>query len=678
MGGATRAVIDFETRGTVDLKSTGVWPYAEHADTAAYWLCYTLGAKPAQAWRPGMPPPSDLLAHVAAGGVVVAHGAQFEWGVWNLNIRGVHGCNWPELKTEQLDDTMARALVMALPASLEGASEVLGLAHKKDMAGSRLMKQMMRPSPAALKRGEIVWFDDEARRERLRLYCVADVEATRELDRILPPLSPLERRVWEWDQRVNQRGVAVDVATARHAHAVVQHVMAEANARVIALTGGAVPAVTNHKALLAWLQSRGVDVDNTQAETIVRLLESAHPDDVREVLEIRRDAGKASVAKLPALLAQTASDGRAHGLLMYSGAGRTRRWAGRGAQPQNLPRPEYKQKQIEQIIALLHTLPPADAATAIGMLYGHPVTVLSSCLRSMFAAAAGRELTASDLANIEGRVAAWIAGEAWKLQAFRDFDAGVGPDLYKVAYARTFGGRPEDVGDDSDERQMGKVQELFLQYEGGEGAFAQGAAAYGFDILHQGDPPRPGRKFIPHDRVQPAIEGWRSAHPAIFGFWKALSRLAVLAVQNPGETFSTGNGKISFIRRTHFLFMRLPNGREIPYFKPHLTEGRFGLELRYWGLDSKTKQWANLGTYGGKLFENAVQAVARDIFSEGLLRADAAGMPVVMHVHDAAVVEHLPGATTAADLAKCLCDVGPVYAGLPVAAKGYTGLRFQK
>lgn len=616
-----RAVIDFESRSTVDLKTTGVWPYAEHPTTSVYWLCYCIGDGEVQSWRPGMADPVDLLEHVALGGVVVAHNAQFEWCIWNLCLRGVHGYQWPELSTAQLDDTMARALVMALPASLDQVTEVLGLRHKKDDAGSRLMKQMAKPAPAALKKGVVKWYDDAERLERLRVYCVADVEAERELDRVLPVLSPLERRVWELDQRINQRGVAIDTATARRAHAVVQAEMAAANARVVALTGGAVSAVTNHNALGEWLRSRGVvGADNTQAETIELLLEGEHPDDVREVLEIRRDAGKASVAKLPAMLAQTASDGRAHGLLMYAGAGRTRRWAGRGAQPQNLPRPEFKQKHIDAVIAYLAE---GDAAERIGLLYGPPITVLASCLRALFYAAPGRVLTASDLANIEGRVAAWLAGEDWKLQAFRDFDAGTGLDLYKIAYARTFGGNPAGVGDDSDERQIGKVQELFLQYEGGEGAFATGASVYGFDILRPGQKPRPGRKFIPADMVQPAIKGWRAAHPAIKSFWRELNDCAVRAIQNPGTRFETRNGKIAFIRKTHFMFMSLPNGRDIPYFKPHLADGKFGLEVRYWGVDSKTKRWASLGTYGGKLFENCLTGDTEVLTLSGWKRLDS-------------------------------------------------------
>lgn len=670
-----KAVIDFETRSTVDLKSTGVWPYAESPATSVYWLCYCIGDGSVKSWRPGMADPVDLLDHVRGGGVVVAHNAQFEWCIWNLNLIGVHGFEWPPLTTAQLDDTMARALVMALPASLDGAADALGMEHQKDKAGSRLMKQMAKPSPAALKKGAVVWYDDEARMERLRAYCAQDVEVERALDRILPPLSPLERQIWELDQRINQTGIAIDTANARRAHTVVQAEMITANRHVSELTGGAVPTITNHKALGTWLRSRGVDAPNTQAETIELLLEGEHPDDVRQVLEVRRDAGKASVAKLPALLAQTAADGRAHGLLMFAGAGRTRRWAGRGAQPQNLPRPDLKLHEIADALSLLSR---HDAGGYISALYGHPVTVLSSCLRAMFCAAPGNVLTAADLANIEGRVAAWIAGEEWKLEAFRAFDAGRGPDLYKVAYARTFGGSPDDVSDDGDERQIGKVQELFLQYEGGAGAFATGAGAYGFDILPDGAKPRPGRKSIPEAMVKPAIDGWRAAHPAIKRFWRELNSLAILAVQNPGTVYRTINGRVSFVNRKHFLFMSLPSGRDIPYKKPHLIMGKYGLELRYWGTDSITKQWVPLSTYGGKLFENAVQAIARDVFAAGLLRADAAQMKIVLHVHDAAAIEHPPGQFTAKDLSRLLCDVGPEYAGLPVTAKGYTGLFFQK
>lgn len=652
-----RAVIDFESRSTVDIGDTGAWPYAEHATTSVMWLCYAIGGGPVQSWRPGMADPADLLAHVAAGLPVVAHNAQFEWCIWNLNLRGVHGYAWPELRTEQLDDTMARALVMALPPSLEGVGAALGLQQQKDTVGHRLMLKMCKPVPErftarsrrirdaekALTKAEagvvkaqtaarpsavkttaaeaalmdaqfeiaaarsapqvVEWYESPEDVERLRQYCATDIEVERALDRLLPPLSPTERRIWEFDQRVNQRGVAVDLESAKLAHAVVQDRMADANARLAEITGGAVEKVTNHAALGKWLRAQGVDAPNTQAETIELLLEGEHPPHVREVLEIRRDAGKASVAKLPALIAQTASDGNAHGLLMYAGAGRTRRWAGRGAQPQNLPRPEFKQKAIDQIFGLLRY---PRAAEAIELLYGHPVSVLSSCLRGMFVAGAGKQLTASDLSNIEGRVAAWVAGEQWKLDAFRAFDNGTGPDLYKLAYARTFGGNPADVGDDSDERQIGKVMELFLQYEGGAGAFNTGAATYGFDILSAGQKPRPGRKSIPAEIVPQAIAGWRGAHPNIKRIWRELNDLAIAAVNNSGETFRTSNGRVSFVRRKWYLFMRLPNGREIPYFKPHVVPGDFGLELRYWGIHSKTKQWCSLGTYGGKLFENCL------------------------------------------------------------------------
>lgn len=488
-------------------------------------------------------------------------------------------------------------------------------------------------------------------------------------------LKGVERQLYELDHKINARGVHIDLSSAKLAHAVVRSELATANARLATVTGGAVETVGSHLALKKWLVAEGVETESTDAESIKLLLEGEHPPHVTEVLELRRDAGKTSVTKLPTLIAQTASDGRAHALFQFCGAGRTLRWAGRGAQPQNLQRPEFKQQEIEGVLRLL---PRHDFAGLVDILYGPPITVLSSCLRALFTAAPGKMLTAADLANIEGRVAAWIAGERWKLDAFKAFDEKRGPDLYKVAYARTFGGLPGDVSDDGDDRQIGKIMELFLQFGGGFGAFATGADTYGFDILEDRQNPRPGRRSISAAIVPGAIKGWRAAHPVISAFWGELNTLAMTACRNPGATYTTGNGAISFVRRKMFLFMRLPNGHEIPYFKPEVKPGKYGDALFYWGTDSKTKQWRLLDTYGGKIFENAVQALARDIFGAGLLRVEAANMPIVMHIHDAGVTEHTPSQYLASDLAGVMCDVGPQFTGLPVSAKGYTSQRFQK
>lgn len=684
-----RAVIDFETFSPADLTETGAYPYAEHPGTGVYWLCYKIGRGPIYSWRPGDPDPADLLEHVSAGGVVVAHNSSFEWCIWNVTLRRVQACDWPELRPRQIDDTMSRGLAVALPASLGKMAAAVGLEAQKDDGGRRLMLQMAKPIPRLLKTGVIKYYDDEPRRERLRQYCATDVEVEAALDERLPPLTERERQIWELDFEINTRGVAIDVASAKAAHNVVTQEMALANREIVSLTNGFVTTITNHKALGDWLRAQGVaEATDTTKNTIDILLgpKHTHPPHVKRVLELRRDAGKASVAKLPALLAQAGADGRARWLLMYGGASRTLRWAGRGAQPQNLPRPELKQEEIDHLISLL---PSDKAREIIDCIYGPPVSTLASSLRAMFVAAPGRVLTAADLANIEGRVAAWVAGEEWKLEAFRAFDTilpgqfddkgeplRAGPDLYKLAFSRSFGVPIENVS--STDRSIGKVQELFLQYEGGFGAFVTGAEQYGFEILEKGVEPTPGKTTIDAEAIPGIIAGWRAAHKNVRATWREVEALAIRAVKNPGVRYTLRNGKISFVRRKLFLFVTLPNGRDLAYFNAQVGPGRFGESLNYWGVNSKTKQWQKLETYGGKLFENIVQAIARDVLAGGMLRANAAGMPIVLHVHDEIVTEHSPGQYTHKDLARVMCDIEPCYAGLPVAAEGWTGERYQK
>lgn len=321
----------------------------------------------------------------------------------------------------------------------------------------------------------------------------------------------------------------------------------------------------------------------------------------------------------------------------------------------------------------------------------------ASAIRGCIVAPPGRKLVVADLANIEGRVLAWLAGEEWKLQAFRDFDAGHGPDLYKLAYARSFGVAPDAVT--KDQRQIGKVQELALGYEGGVGAFLTFAAAYGIDLEAMGEqaiagiPPRileeargalewtkaskrptfglSDRAWLVCDSFKRA---WRYGHPAIASFWKDLQEAAVLAVLRPGTTF--GCRKLKLRRDGAWLRIRLPSGRSLCYPAPRVDDAG---KLSYTGTNQYTRKWSRLLTYGGKLAENATQAVARDVLARSMPAVEAAGYKIVLSEHDEILTE-VPDrdAFSVGQLAALMSAAPPWAEGLPLAAAGFEAYRYRK
>lgn len=417
------------------------------------------------------------------------------------------------------------------------------------------------------------------------------------------------------------------------------------------------------------------------------------PPDVRRVLELRREAAKASVKKIDALLAGRSSDGRARGLLQYHAAS-TGRWAGRRFQPQNIKRPD-----LEDVDSAIEAVATGNAAY-VATLYGEPLAVVGDCLRGMVCAGDGKALIAADFANIEGRVLAWLAGEAWKVEAFRAFDAGRGPDLYKLAYSRSFGIRPEEV--DKDQRQIGKVMELALGYQGGVGAFQTMAAAY--------------RVEVSDDKADELKIAWRQAHPHIKAFWYDLENAAVRAVEDPGNVYEVG--KLSFRRSGSFLWLRLPSGRTLCYPYPRVemrtvpwlnedpewvscdsreeanflygsdvawSAERKAVYIRtqakkpaviYKGVDSYTRKWGDCITYGGLWAENVTQAVARDILAEAMVRAEAAGYEIILTVHDEVVAERRT--VDLSEFVRIMTYIPTWAEGLPVAAEAWTGRRYRK
>lgn len=711
--------IDFETRSTVDLKAAGIDNYAKHPDTDVWCMAWAFDDEEPQIWHPGLDRDIEevrklgrVMSHVVHGagnwhgGQVVAHNASFELAIWNLLM--VPRYRWPPLRPEQVRCTMAQAYAMALPGSLEKAAAAVGIQEQKDIAGGRLMMQMAKPrgigEPDWLGRkcddcagtglvdddgrretncnacggtGEAhgpkpIWWDEADKLERLYEYCRQDVRVERQLDTRLMPLSDAEQRLWVLDQTINNRGVYVDRPAVAKAIAVVEAEADRLNEEMRRVTGNFVGFCTETKRLADWIRMRGVRVDGVaKADVLDALALDGTPPDVRQALLLRQEAGKSSTAKLKAMISAASSDGRLRGMLQYHGAG-TGRWAGRRVQLQNIPRwPEwFGLDDAEACIAkLLATPDPRAAADWIRFLYDSPLTIVSYLLRPLLCAAPGNDLLAADFANIEGRGLAWLAGEEWKLEAFRAYDAGTGPDLYKVMAARIYGVDLAAVT--KDRRQIGKVAELACGYQGGVGAFQQMAKTY--------------LVKVPDDIAEMAKTKWREANPLIKQYWYDLEEAAMQAVLKPGMKQFAGPQKrqVVFLVRGSFLWCLLPSGRALCYPYPKIKSkmtpwGEPKDCIHYMHVDGMSNKWVETHTYGGKLAENVTQAICRDLLASAIERCEAAGYPVVLHVHDEVVSERRQGEGDLAEF-EALCAETPAWAeGLPVTAAGWRGRRYRK
>lgn len=663
----TKLHIDFETRSTADLKVVGLDNYSRHPDTAPWCLGYAFDDD-----EPGVFKPEKrgawsndyqelVLQHVAKGGVVYAHNASFELAIWNHICVPRYG--WPVLKPEQMRCTMAMAYAMALPGSLEKAAAAVGISQQKDLAGGRLMLQMAKPR----SENPIVWWDDADKLGALYEYCRQDVRVERELEKRLMPLSADEQALWVLDQKINNRGVQIDLPSVDAALKIVESEKKRLDEEMRNVTGNFVSCCTEVKRLGDWLRSQNVDMPGlAKADVLDALSLDTLPENCRRALRLRQEAGKTSTAKLKAMReAASSHDGRVRGSMQYHGAG-TGRWAGRRIQPQNLPRPNLKQKDIEYAIA---NFGAKDAAELLTVFYGSPLSAISSCIRSLICARPGHDLLAADFANIEGRALAWLAGDEAKVKRFRDFDDGNGPDIYKVAAALIFSKMFSGVTDG--ERQIGKVAELACGYQGGVGAFQTMAKTY---LVKVSD-----------ELADRAKTGWRDAHPRIVGYWYALEEAALSAVLRAGAKYSAGvkGREVTFKVSGSFLWCKLPSGRVLCYPYPTVKAietpwGEMKDQVHYMTVDGLSNKWVETHTYGGKLAENVTQAICRDLLVAAIRQAEAAGYPVVLHVHDEVVAEVSKGFGSLEEFEHA-CSMMPKWAdGLPVVAKGWRGERYRK
>lgn len=575
-------------------------------------------------------------------------------------------------------DTMIQAFSHGLPGNLGQLCDIFNLSEEdaKQKDGKRLIQLFCKPLPKNQKLRRATRDTHPEEWQRFINYAGGDIRAMRELHKRIPLWNYREADIllWHRDQRANDRGVCIDVDLAREALATT-----EREKRVLArhasdLTDGALEATTQRAALKKLLEEEyGVSLPDMTASTIERRLNDPElPEVVKDLLRNRQDATLSSLAKYGTLLNAVSSDGRIRGTLQFRGASRTGRWAGRIFQPQNLPRPKHKQHEVDEAI-------PAIKSGVADLLYPDVMQRMSSCIRGAIMAPEGRKLVVADLANIEGRVLAWLAGEEWKLQAFRDYDTIIGwevnkkgkkeavrkgPDLYVAAYAKSFNVTIEEILHNKDYgdglmRMIGKVQELALGYQGAVGAFGSMAAVYGVEL--------------PQVQVLKIVKGWRKAHPHVVSFWYELEETCINAIINPKQTYLCR--KLSVRMDGAWLKIKLPSGRLLCYPGARLVNGK----IVYKGVDQYTRRWQDIRTYGGKLVENVTQAVAADLIGLGFAAADDAGYEPLLTVHDEVITE-TPDTEefTVSALADMMTIVPDWARGLPLAAEGFEAKRYRK
>lgn len=680
---------DLETFSTVPI-GHGTHRYAE-AGEVLLWP-YAFGEGPVSVWdvTAGGRMPSDLEDCIADERVMTVwhNGGMFDTVV----LPHALGINLP---IERVHDTMVQALCHGLPGSLGDLCEILGVPtdKAKDKEGRTFIHLFCKERPANSELRRATSKTHPAEWARFVEYARLDVEAMRAVYKKLPKWNYQgdELALWHLDQRINRRGVAVDMALADAALAAADKEKKTLAARASEITDGEVPSTTQRDVLLAHILAEyGITLPDMQMATLERrIADPALPPELKELLQVRLQASSTSVAKYRTLARGVSKDGRVRGTLQFCGASRTGRWAGRLVQLQNLPRPTHEQADIDLGIE-------AVKAGCADLVFDNVMALLSSSIRGLIVAPPGKKLVVADLANIEGRMAAWLAGEQWKLHAFREFDAGRGADLYKVAYAKAFGIDPGDV--DKAQRQIGKVMELMLQYQGGVGAFITGAATYGIDLAAMADAALPS---IPGDVLHDA-EGfydwtvkqhrstfglprhvfvacdslkrlWRGAHQAIETLWYELEDTYKLAIQHPGQTFTVR--KLKARRDGAWLRVRLPSGRYLCYPSPKIEDGK----ITYMGVDQYSRRWTRLGLYGGKALEQATQGASRDQLAGTMPAVEADGFELISTVHDEDITE-APDSDeyTGERLAALIAQNLPWNAGLPLAAEGFSAYRYRK
>lgn len=649
--------IDIETRSSVDIGSAGLYKYAQSDDFEILLFAYMeKGSVRVIDLAQGERIPEHVINMLQDPRVVKhAYNAAFEW--YCLNRAGY------KTPLNQWKCTMAHALYCGYAAGLAATGNAIGLPEdkKKLAVGKALIRYFCVPCQPTKSNGGRTWNLPKHAPEKWNLFkeynaqdVVSEYEILRRLNQF--PMPEEEERLWQLDVRMNAFGVRVDTDLIKGALYVDDVCRQELTEEAVRITGLNNPNSTSQ--LLGWLQGNGVEADNVKKETVAAILDGQNPENVNRVLEIRQQLGKTSVKKYTAMDNAKCKDERVRGLTQYYGANRTGRWAGRMVQMQNLPRNYLK--TLDEARHLVKT----GNYEGLKIIYGNVQDTLSQLIRTAFIPSEGRKFVVADFSAIEARVIAWLAGEQWVNEVF----AGDGK-IYEATASQMFGVPKERIKKGNPEyslRQKGKVATLALGYQGGSNALiAMGALNMG----------------LTEEELPDIVARWRRANRRICDLWYAVEQAALTVMQTAQPQAINGlifalEGDVIFGQC--FLTVRLPSGRKLYYPKPFLQENQFGkMALHYYTVGQQSHKWSVASTYGGKMTENIVQAIARDCLAETLRRIDQKGLQVVFHVHDEVIID-APENVTVDEICSLMAEPIPWAPGLVLRGAGFESQYYMK
>lgn len=650
--------IDIETRSSVDIGKAGAYKYAQSPDFEILLFAYQWNNDPVKIidLKNGEELSCWLMQALTDPSVIKhAYNAAFEW--FCLNRAGY------ETPVDQWHCTMAHGLYCGYTAGLDATGKAIGLPQDKQKltTGRALIRYFCVPCKPTKTNGGRTWnqpWHDTDKWNLFKEYCCQDVVTEREILKRLDlfPMPEEEEQLWQMDVLMNAYGVRVDTELIDGALYIDQISAQRLTDEAIKLTGLDNPNSTAQ--LVKWLQDNGTETDNLRKETVSELLDGINPEKVQRMLEIRQQLGKTSIKKYVAMDTACGEGDRVRGLTQYYGANRTGRWAGRLVQMQNLPRNYLK------TLDYARNLVKAKNYDGVKILYGNVPDTLSQLIRTAFIPSFGHKFVVADFSAIEARVIAWLAGEQWVNEVFATHGK-----IYEATASQMFGVPVERIAKGNPEyslRQKGKVATLALGYQGGTSALiAMGALQMG----------------LTEEELPDIVQRWRQANPRIKGLWYAIEN-AALAVMETAQPQGV-NGLIfalegDLVYGQSFLTVRLPSGRKLFYPKPFLKENRFEkMAVHYYTVGQQTRKWEVTSTYGGKMVENIVQAIARDCLAVTLERIAAKGLQVVFHVHDEVIID-APMETTVEEICGLMAEPIPWAPGLVLKGAGFESMYYMK
>lgn len=652
--------IDIETKSSVDIRKAGAYKYAQSPDFGILLFAYSLDDSPVRVvdLACGEKIPETIrLALMDPAVTKHAYNAAFEW--YCLNRAGF------QTPLEQWKCTMAHGLYCGYTAGLDATGKAIGLPQEKQKlaTGKALIKYFCTPCKPTKANGGRTWNLPEHAPEKWELfkeYCGQDVVTEKAILRRLEmfPMPEEEERLWQMDVRMNAYGVRVDTGLIGGALSIHERSTEELSRKAASITGLSNPNSTAQ--LLGWLRGQGTELPDLRKETVAETLDNPEnlPEEVKTVLEIRQQLGKTSIKKYEAMKAACCTDERVRGLTQYYGANRTGRWAGRMVQMQNLPRNYLK------TLDYARKLVKAGNYEGVKALYGNVPDTLSQLIRTAFIPSEGHKFVVADFSAIEARVIAWLAGEQWVNEVFATHGK-----IYEATASQMFGVPVKKIVKGNPEyslRQKGKVATLALGYQGGVNSLiSMGALGMG----------------LTEEELPEIVDRWRQANPRIVDLWYQVGNaaLAVMESAQPqaihGLVFALEG---DLLYGQSFLTVRLPSGRKLFYPKPFLKENQFGRPaVHYYTVGQQTRKWEVASTYGGKMVENIVQAIARDCLAETLKRIDARGLQVVFHVHDEVIID-APMETTVEEICGLMAEPISWAPGLILRGAGFESSYYMK